>query len=330
MAEPAVSVVIPAYNAEHWIGEAIGSVRVQGAIDYEIIVVDDASTDNTVAAVEGCMATEERLRLVRLARNAGPAAARNRGLDAARGEWIATLDADDRFKPGRLTTLLAIARGHGADMVSDNLLLCPVRDAGATAPMIPREMLPAPMRLDAAEFIRRNVGSRKHPRVSYGFMHPMIRRDFLERHCIRYDERNRFAEDYMLYVTCLLHGAVWWVTPEPMYLYRVRGGSLTEVQTAADLDRIRRFERSLLGSPEVRADRRLARALRRHKAVIDRCYYYRAFTDAVKQGEAVAALRLLFESPASFLHITNESLAQAPVICRKAVRGGYRRKVASA
>ena len=65
---------------------------------------------------------------------------------------------------------------------------------------------------------------------------------------------------------------------------------------------------------------------RRHKSMIDRCYYYRAFTDAVKAGEIRQARRLLFESASGFRHIVQESLLQAPAITAKAWHGGYHRE----
>jgi hypothetical protein len=106
-------------------------------------------------------------------------------------------------------------------------------------------------------------------------------------------------------------------------------GSLTETQSAADLARIRAMESGLLEQPEVRQDRSLQRAIARHKSVIDRCYYYLAFTDAVKGGALGEASGLLFESPAGFRHIATESLVQAPAILAKAMRGGYARSYAS-
>ena len=86
----------------------------------------------------------------------------------------------------------------------------------------------------------------------------------------------------MLYVRCLLRGAVWWLVPEAMYRYTIRKRSLTEEQASGDLMRISLMEQDLLSDPVVIRDPKLGKALRRHKAVIDRCYHYRAFTDAIK------------------------------------------------
>lgn len=321
------SIIMPAYNAEVFVARAIDSALAQTEPRIEVIVIDDASTDATAAIVARIAARDGRVRLLRSAVNGGPGAARNRGLDVARGEWIALLDADDGYLPHRLETLLALGERHDADLVSDNLMLCPEDGSADSGPMLPARLLSRTTQLSAAEFVAGNVGSRDEPRVSFGFMQPVFRRDFLERNRIRYEERNRFGEDYLLCLDCLSSGARWWVTPEAMYRYAVRVGSLTEVQTAADLMRICRKEEALLREdPIVAADRDLARALLRHKAVIDRCYYYRAFTDAVKARTFAHALRLLFETPSGFRHIVLESCAQAPAIGAKALRGGYRRR----
>ena len=103
-ANPAVSVVIPLYNKAAYVRRAINSVFDQSFDDLEIIVVDDGSTDGggeVVAAIE-----DPRLRLIRQA-NAGVAAARNVAVGAARGRWVAFLDADDTWRPDRLARQFA-------------------------------------------------------------------------------------------------------------------------------------------------------------------------------------------------------------------------------
>jgi glycosyltransferase involved in cell wall biosynthesis len=321
-----VSVIIPAFNAQSCIPAALASLQAQTEQQFEILVVDDCSTDATAEIVHRFITEDDRIKLLSTAQNGGPAAARNVGLSVAQGQWIALLDADDRFGHQRVEKLLQLAETHEADMIADNLLLCPRSASAEGVPMLPPGDLPRLRQLSTADFIAGNVGSRYQPRVSLGFVKPMLRRAFLDQHRLRYDTRNRFGEDYMFYVACLMRSARFWMTSEPMYHYCITEGSLTETQTAADLARIRAMESGLLEQPEVKRDRSLQRAIARHKSVIDRCYYYRGFTDAVKGGAFGEAARLLFESPAGFRHIATESLVQTPTVLAKALRGGYSRR----
>ena len=101
MTIPSISVVIPTYNSSLVLTEAIASVRAQNWENLELIVVDDGSSDQTPQVLDSLEADD--LRCIRQ-ENAGPAAARNVGIAAARGDWIAFLDADDLWLPGKLRT----------------------------------------------------------------------------------------------------------------------------------------------------------------------------------------------------------------------------------
>jgi glycosyltransferase involved in cell wall biosynthesis len=108
-----VSVVIAAYNAEAFLADCLSSVLAQSHCPAEVIVVDDGSKDGT-----GNVARSFGDRVTYLCQqNAGPAAARNRGILAARNEWIAFIDSDDMWKPWRLERELKLARKTGADVV---------------------------------------------------------------------------------------------------------------------------------------------------------------------------------------------------------------------
>ena len=316
-----VSILLPAHNSSHLIGTAIESVLKQTQRRFELIVINDCSTDDTAEVVARFAREDGRVKLLHMERNGGPAAARNLGYDTARGRWIALLDSDDAYVPERLAQLLELADANAADMVSDNLLMIPA--GGTPYLLIPPELVCRSQHLTAAEFVFRNIGDPKRPRLSYGFMQPMIRRDFLARHGLRYDERNRFGEDFMLYVECLRAGARWWVTPDVLYHYATRPGSLTEVQSSGDLLRIAQLEEAFLRDPAVLQDVAFCGALRQHKAKIERLYYYRAFTDALKERRFGAAGRLLVQSPLSSRYIALEAMRQAPIILRKTLRGGY-------
>lgn len=100
---PTFSVVIPAYNRGNLILDTIQSVLAQDSTDFEIVIVDDGSTDDTRAAI--CSAKDDRIRYIYQA-NGGGSRARNTGLDAARGTYVAFLDSDDTFKLNHLANAL--------------------------------------------------------------------------------------------------------------------------------------------------------------------------------------------------------------------------------
>ena len=114
---PWLSVLLPCWNAEQTIEGAIRSVLEATSLDLECVVIDDGSTDGTADSVAAIAARDPRVVLIRLPENQGVSAARNRGLDAIRGEWLTFLDADDRFLPGGLETLARAAQTSGASAV---------------------------------------------------------------------------------------------------------------------------------------------------------------------------------------------------------------------
>ena len=115
-----LSVVMPLYNKAHTVAATLASVLAQSVKDYELIVVDDGSRDGGDRIVES--AQDSRVRLVRQA-NAGVSVARNIGIEAARGEWIALIDADDLWAPDHLAGLVEAARQHEIVAVFSNFRL---------------------------------------------------------------------------------------------------------------------------------------------------------------------------------------------------------------
>lgn len=105
---PKISVVIPTYNAAQYVGEAIESVLNQTFKDYEIVVVDDGSTDNTEELLQKYV---DRIRYIKQ-KNGGEGAARNRGIREAHGEWVAFLDADDLWLPHKLKVQMEFVEQH--------------------------------------------------------------------------------------------------------------------------------------------------------------------------------------------------------------------------
>lgn len=109
---PLVSIITPVYNASRWLPETLASVRAQTFSDWEQILVDDGSTDNSREIAEEAARTDARFRLLRTPHNGGPSAARNYGLDAARGRFIAFLDADDLWLPEKLARCIEWMTTH--------------------------------------------------------------------------------------------------------------------------------------------------------------------------------------------------------------------------
>ena len=101
--EALVSIVMPAYNCEDFIGIALDSVINQTYQNWEVIVVDDCSTDNTAKLVQEYVKKDNRIKYHKLDRNSGAAVARNKAVDLANGKYMAFLDSDDVWFPEKLT-----------------------------------------------------------------------------------------------------------------------------------------------------------------------------------------------------------------------------------
>ena len=117
---PAISVVIPVYNAEKYIGECLDSILAQTFQNFEVIVVDDCSTDSSVAVVKNYLPKfNGRLKLARTKKNSGCGGVpRNIGLPLSRGEYISYLDADDAITPTAFEELYTVAKSFDADVVA--------------------------------------------------------------------------------------------------------------------------------------------------------------------------------------------------------------------
>ena len=115
-ASPRVSVVLPAYNRADTIGAAVASILRQTWTDFELLVVDDGSTDGTIEAVKAI--DDPRIRTLATPRNMGPSGARNVGIREARAEWIAFQDSDDEWLPEKLARQMARLDEPGAPWIA--------------------------------------------------------------------------------------------------------------------------------------------------------------------------------------------------------------------
>ncbi|MGG5808562.1 glycosyltransferase family 2 protein [Falsiroseomonas sp. CW058] len=283
---PIVSVVIPARDAAGFILRAVRSVRRQSLRRVEILPVDDASSDATWRMMLEEAAQDPRLRPLRRPQAGGVSAARNTGLDAARGRYVTFLDADDRFRPRRLARLVAFAEATGAELVADDLRRHwfeagrPI-DRHLGAPAI--AALPQPLGL--ADLIARDMPGMPdaQPR-QLGYLKPVFRRDFLLRRGLRFAEGLHAGEDLLLYAECVAAGGRFHVTESADYRYAVRFGSLSNRpgiahgQAAAN--------RRLLSVAARAGDAAAFALLRRRQAALD----HAALADAAMRGHWLDAL----------------------------------------
>lgn len=107
-----VSIITPNYNAEKFIAETIESVINQTYTNWELIIVDDCSTDDSLAIINEFIKKEDRIKLIKLSKNSGPAVARNNGIEVAKGEYMAFLDSDDRWFSNKLEVQLNVMQKH--------------------------------------------------------------------------------------------------------------------------------------------------------------------------------------------------------------------------
>lgn len=293
-----VTFLIAAYNAEDTVARAIESALAQKDVSVEVVVADDCSSDRTREIVDGF--PSDRVRLLRLGRNRGPGGARNAGLDAARGRWIAVLDADDTVDPDRLSRLLGLAGRTGSQLVVDDLDVID-EATGDTHLMFGLPRLRSLAEMTLPDYIEGNLLFEE--RFSFGYLKPVIERDFVERHGLRYMENVRIGEDYLFMASALASGARCAVEPRPGYAYHVRAGSISrvldlrhvETMLAADEAFLREH---LLDAASRKAQGRRTRNLRKAAAYLEIVGHlkgrdaFRAAATAARNPAAVGLLKM--------------------------------------
>ena len=234
-----VSVIIPAYNASGSVERAIRSAATQTLPPFEILVIDDCSTDNTMEVVQALAREIPSLRLCSTPVNGGPSVARNVGLRAAKGDWIGLLDADDAWKPGRLQRLLEVAVATSADFVADNLVMWDAV-AGAESKLNYYNLPESQKRITLLEMFRAEDNF-DFSKVTYGLMKPICRRAFLVDHKLEYDENLDLAEDFVLYAESLFNGAKIILIDEAYYIYSIPFGRSTHSRTLLDFRKLKKL-----------------------------------------------------------------------------------------
>ena len=282
---PVVTAIVPALNAMCYIGTALELLLSQTLNELEVIVVDNGSTDATLEIVRHFERRDARVRSAVYSDVRGAAAARNVGLNLARGHWVAPVDADDACAPARFAHLVAAAECQGADLVADNVAIVSFPDRQQLDVALAADSGLFGRSLTLPEFLQRDAPNR----FAFGQLKPLIRREFLLAHDIRYRNNVAVGEDFALYVDCLLCGARFQLLKEAMYFYAVRPGSLSwasySIQAALELNG------SYLGNSLVCSRPAWRAAFERRGAKLQQQLTYRAFAQALKTGRLATAAR---------------------------------------
>ncbi|MGI6005294.1 MAG: exopolysaccharide biosynthesis polyprenyl glycosylphosphotransferase [Christensenellales bacterium] len=229
-APPLVSVVVPAYNSAPTIEESIQSALAQTVDNIEVIVVDDGSTDGTPELVRALAAADERVTLLENQRNGGVGFSRNRGIAAAKGRYIALLDADDLWRADKLQRQLSVM--DGADICATSYSFVDWRGHTVRRPYL------VPSQITYKQLLKENF---------IGNSTVLIKRDILPEEPFKPDF---FHEDYVLWLHLLRGGAKAVGLREILTVYRTGGRSADKVNAAKNRWRVyRKAERlSLLVS----------------------------------------------------------------------------------
>lgn len=227
-----ISIIIPVYNAEEYLDRCIGSILSQDFTSYEVILVDDGSSDSSPMICDRYSATDPRFRTIHKA-NGGVSSARNAGIDLARGEYLMFVDSDDALLPGALKAMTDSLEGE--DMVLGGYV--------TYIDSVPRKELNPPLARswtgeDMNGFfdshIRRNCEMLDAPWAK------LFRRKAVAH--MRFDERLDYAEDKLFVFSFLASCSSVRTCRDMVYAYHLRAGSLgSDVVSDRHLLRLRRF-----------------------------------------------------------------------------------------
>ena len=202
-----ISIIMAAYNAENTIQAAINSALAQTYTDYEIIVVDDCSTDGTVSVVETY--TDPRIRLLRMQSNVGVARARHEAIMQAKAEWIAILDSDDIWSPSKLEEQVQLQRKTGGMLIFTGSRF--IRNDGTPVSWEQR----VPESIGFTKLLRHNIISNSST---------LVRKDIFLKYELLDD---RVHEDYACWLRMLRDGYLAYGIDKPMLTYRLSTNART-------------------------------------------------------------------------------------------------------
>ncbi|MDT4987080.1 MAG: hypothetical protein QOI74_1174 [Micromonosporaceae bacterium] len=213
---PTVSVVVPCYNYGHYLSECVASVLAQDGVDVDVLIVDDASTDDSVA-VARALAADPRVRVLAQPRNRGHIATYNRGLARATGDYVVLLSADDLLTPGSLARSTALLEAHPEVGFVYGF------SAGFTDVTPPPRTRPDSWSIwSGAQWLTENCSRATNP-VSTP---EVVMRASMMRELAGYDARVPHAADFLLWLRAAVRAPVGRVNGVDQAFYRMHGANM--------------------------------------------------------------------------------------------------------
>lgn len=270
-----VSVILPVYNVAPWIDDCIDSLKRQQLCGLEFIFIDDCSTDESLAIVEEFAAEDSRVRVIQNEKNLGAGPSRNRGIEAARGEYLSFVDPDDRISDDFYEIMYRKAKESGCDIVKAARLI-----AGENTP---KRVSPSAVDADNELIERRALSGLPLYCVFMRAHHAAIfKTSLILNSDIRYG-LSRVGEDSLFLLKVCTNTESIVTTDEPVYYYRRRSNSATSefsfqrslVQLSA-LQEVIDYLSSIDISDELKAE-----YLRRRLPYYISCYYYADSSESI-------------------------------------------------
>ena len=296
-----VAVIIAAYNADKTLARAIESV-IDDECVAQVIVVDDCSTDTTMDIAKYYQNLHDKVSVYSTGTNSGPSKARNIALQHCTSDWVTVLDSDDFIEAGRYQKLLA--NGNGYHLVADDQYRVIEGQPLETKTEMMGKSHHFPRDISLSEFIVSNISQKGKDRQELGFIKPIIRRDFLIKHQLTYQENMRLGEDYELYCRCLALGAKLKLIEACGYVALVRENSLSGNHSLHDLIQLRDCDYNMALSLPVSVEE--SQLLRQHADSINAKIQWIEFYTSLKQLKIVSSLKALFNSFSALIYIIGQ------------------------
>ncbi|HEY5833508.1 glycosyltransferase family 2 protein [Streptomyces sp.] len=260
-----LSVIVPFFNVQQFVPDTLRSLQANVRADFEFVLVDDASTDQTPRLLEQGLDGLDGARLVRHEANGGLATARNTGIDAARGEYLTFLDGDDWYAPGYLSQLVAAIEEVDTDFVRVDHVQCTGKVRNVIR--VPHGRRGVPLKAREAILPAERSTSVDYPYAWAGIYH----RRLVDAGLLHFPDGLRTAEDRPWIWRLHREASTFAVASGLMGIFYRRGvaTSLTQIGDVRQLDFIRSFDQVIAEvATDPEADRFLPKAVRTYCAII--------------------------------------------------------------